>query len=863
MEGQEGVPLRSPRPVMALIATGIAASTFALATVPASASGVRGSEWWLSTLKVRQAWTTSKGAGVTVAVLSDGVDASQPDLTGAVTSGPDLTGTSQSSGPYFGQVGTGLASLIAGHGHGPGDDSGIVGVAPQARILSVRVTLPSDDPLLAQSSVAARLPGAIAAGIRYAVNHGATVIDLPLDPGQPGVSGTGDATAAAGGSAAEQSAVNYALGKNVVLVAPAGDDGSGTDAANYPAAYPGVIAVGAFNQAFVKASWSSKQSYVTVTAAGDGVIAATNSGGYQTISSTAAASAVTAGIVALIRSRFPNLSVPEVRRALTTSTVFNGKTAGSGAGTVNAERALTAAAAQAPAGAPAAAGALPWSTPAAPAAHSEEHSFTVSLIRDAIVSAGLLVVLLLLIALYVAAGRRRAVRKQEAVAAEWAGRHGQSRYPSASSADPEHMLEFFAAAPITAPAGSPDRLATRPSRPSRPRGPAAAPGLFATANRESEGPQVTDRPVTSRLGGPAPASSAWAGADAGRSGFSPATREVSKRPPVSGTPPWEPASQPDSDLPWVTSQGPAVGRPVPTRPATGTAAATGTPAAPRTSAPRAGYTSPFGPASQSGGPASPSGPGIPPGGTASPSGAGIPPGAALPAAVSRPAVAGRASWAAHGAHSAHAARASHSSHPAHAATQPRPIRPATSQVPTEQAPWEPTEQAPWEPTEQAPWEPTRQALWEQQPEPAESFTSASGPEGTWPPEPDIDRAPSQRMTGRLDWGQDVVRPVGPAPAEQSTQPAPSPEQHPGGPLPVRQPRQRAQTPLSPSGSLWERAVEPAGDPAISQDSAGQPIYVWNPSATTNSFPTAGESADGITEDLARWGMRYRQRDAPE
>src|SRR5580658_2962693 len=123
MEGQEGVPLRSPRPVMALIATGIAASTFALATVPASASSVRGSEWWLSTLALRHAWTTSKGAGVTVAVLSDGVDASQPDLTGSVTPGPDLTGTSQSSGPYFGQVGTGLASLIAGHGHGAGDDS--------------------------------------------------------------------------------------------------------------------------------------------------------------------------------------------------------------------------------------------------------------------------------------------------------------------------------------------------------------------------------------------------------------------------------------------------------------------------------------------------------------------------------------------------------------------------------------------------------------------------------------------------------------------------------------------------------------------------------------------------------------------
>ena len=58
-----------------------------------------------------------------------------------------------------------------------------MGVAPAAKILSVRVTLDSGDPLLAEPTITAGLPDSIADGIRYATNNGATVIDLPMDPG--------------------------------------------------------------------------------------------------------------------------------------------------------------------------------------------------------------------------------------------------------------------------------------------------------------------------------------------------------------------------------------------------------------------------------------------------------------------------------------------------------------------------------------------------------------------------------------------------------------------------------------------------------------------------------------------------------
>ncbi len=448
-KGKDGVPLRFPRPVMALIATGTAVISIGVFAVPASADQVRHQEWWLNSLGVTSAWSASQGAGVTVAVLSDGVDASHADLAGAVTTAPAIPGAPVAAGQYAGEQGTPIASLIAGRGHGPGDAVGIVGIAPRARILSVPVTLPPDDPELAQSSVAAAIPAAIAAGIRYAVSHGATVIDLPIDPGQAASDGTAGASPAAGGSAAEQAAVSYALAHDVVLVAPAGDDEAAGDAPNFPAAYHGVIAVGAFDSAFNKALFSSHQSYVTLTAAGAGVLAADSAGGYLTMNSTSAASAVVAGVVALIRSRFPSLAVAEVRKALITTTTYRrpaGLATGSGYGAVSAGQAMIAAAALgAPPSDRASAGAQPLQAPATVSAPSATRGIGAQIVRAGEVSGGLLLALLLLIGAYAAAGRRRRPRGEPAVAAEWTHRQAQSRYPQAAGADANRMRELFAA----------------------------------------------------------------------------------------------------------------------------------------------------------------------------------------------------------------------------------------------------------------------------------------------------------------------------------------------------------------------------------------------------------------------------------
>jgi serine protease len=557
-----GVPLRFPRPVAPVIAAGMTAIWVVAASAPALADQTRHQEWWLSKLGVSQAWQASRGHGVTVAVLSDGVDSTQPDLAGSVTVGPDFTNTNETATTYVGLQGTPIASLIAGHGSGPGGTSGIIGVAPQARILSVRVTLDVRDPALDSATTGAGLPDAIATGIRYAVAHHAKVIDLPLDPGQPNPAevaalpiptGTGATTppqlagiaAAQGGSTEEAAAVTYALRHNVVLVAPAGDNASTTDAVNYPAAYRGVISVGGFGEKFSLAPYSSRQPYVTLTAPGEDVLAADAAGGYQPVNSTTAASAIASGIAALIRSRYPGLSVAQVRHAMTSSTMFRsipGMKHGAGFGTVNAERALAAAgAAAAPASQRAGSGSLPLSKPAAPAAPTvQSDALKPRVLRAGLYAGGVLVILLLLIAAYALLRGRRKPQPASRVS-DW-NPNPQPAYSPYGSGDPDRMAEFLAA-PATAPAPATGPFPQFQSAHFQA-------GQAASAHVPAGGAALVADGDGRRVG-------AWLPVGSGARGHS-------KPPNVSGRPPWEPAPKPDSELPWAV---PATPRRAAARPA--------------------------------------------------------------------------------------------------------------------------------------------------------------------------------------------------------------------------------------------------------------------------------------------------------
>jgi subtilisin family serine protease len=422
-------------------------------------------EWWLEALNAQRAWRAApeQGAGVTVAVLSTGVDPKQPDLTGNVVTGPDYSESGRSQGnPLRGTEGTAAASLIAGHGHGTAGTQGITGVAPRARILSVRVTLDYGDPLISNANVTRHLPDAIARGIEYAVSHGAQVIALPLDPATLSPSGT--PSPAAGGSAAEQAAVRDALAHNVVLVAPAGDDAISGDT-DYPAAYPGVIAVGATASGGQLAVFSSTRSYVALTAPGVGLTVAAPDGGYTTLSTTDMAAALTAGVAALARSRYPWLTAAQITRSLEFGvTPANPKSPGTGAGALNAAGTVTAAAGiysliANPAQSPAPAWGTYVTNPHEAAASDGSGFLGSSVLRDAVTAAGTLIALLAIAGMTARWRRRRAGRTSRGSgSAARTPRHRKSAGGSHARDRVQHKPDTPASvipAPVIANPGSP------------------------------------------------------------------------------------------------------------------------------------------------------------------------------------------------------------------------------------------------------------------------------------------------------------------------------------------------------------------------------------------------------------------------
>lgn len=165
---------------------------------------------------------TMRGNGVTVAVIDDGVDPGNPDLSapGKVVDGGDFTGAPGATGlTPSGDHGTAVAAIIAAE---QGNGTGIVGGAPAARIASYRVFADEGN---------AGSPG-IRAAILRAVSDGAAVINLSL-----------------GGpfrSRAVTEAIEHARASDVVTVVASGNDG--TERPNFPAADRGVISVGASQQ---------------------------------------------------------------------------------------------------------------------------------------------------------------------------------------------------------------------------------------------------------------------------------------------------------------------------------------------------------------------------------------------------------------------------------------------------------------------------------------------------------------------------------------------------------------------------------------------------------------------------------------
>ena len=294
----------------------------AVAAVPVNDPKTEG-QYSLDRMRVRDAWSLSKGGSGVVAVLDTGVQANHPDLSGRVLPGYNFVNNTSNAADDNGH-GTWVAGIIAAK---PNDGYGIAGISWSDKILPVKIMTREGTGDTAD----------LTSGITWAADHGATVINMSVG-GFPS-------------STYVQEAITYAWNKGVVLVGAAGNNGRQEHF--YPASFTNVVSVSATQVNDEFSHWSSFGSGVDVSAPGASVqttnctvctYASHNTWGEHTyISGTSFATPNVAGVIALIRARYPTYTPAQVVSRLT-STVDDLGYAGHdyryGRGRVNAYRAL-------------------------------------------------------------------------------------------------------------------------------------------------------------------------------------------------------------------------------------------------------------------------------------------------------------------------------------------------------------------------------------------------------------------------------------------------------------------------------------------------------------------------------------------
>jgi type VII secretion-associated serine protease mycosin len=254
---------------------------------------LRPGQWALDKTSFEPAWAATRGGGVKVAVIDSGVRGNHEDLAGAVLPGIDYIDGGDGRIDPAGH-GTAVAGVIAAQIN---NGRGIAGAAPDVRILPIRV-------LDANGSGNA---SNVAAGVIWAVDHGARVINLSLGGGP---------------SAGIQAAMQYARSKNVVVVAAAGNNYENGNLAVYPGAYPEAIAVAAVGSDLQRANFSNTGSYVDISAPGKGVTVLWGTGPttYAGADGTSFAAPYVAAAAALLIAQNPGLSAASVTSLLETTT---------------------------------------------------------------------------------------------------------------------------------------------------------------------------------------------------------------------------------------------------------------------------------------------------------------------------------------------------------------------------------------------------------------------------------------------------------------------------------------------------------------------------------------------------------------
>ncbi len=273
---------------------GVVASGAVFPVAFASADSIRDRQYWISQYGVDRAWEITRGAGVTIAAIDTGIDPSHQDLTGAVVGGTDVSGIGTSNGQTpigrESEHGTMVASLAAGRGQP--DNQGVIGTAPEARLLSISMAFDSEvrsaDEQIAQAVV-------------WAVDNGADIISLSLTRNTRDWPLSWD------------EAFTYAESQNVVVIAAAGNRGSGTESVGAPATMPGVLTVGGVNEAGKVSTRASSQGITLgVMAASENLVGAIPGDRYALWDGTSGATPIVAGIAALVRAAYPELDAANV-----------------------------------------------------------------------------------------------------------------------------------------------------------------------------------------------------------------------------------------------------------------------------------------------------------------------------------------------------------------------------------------------------------------------------------------------------------------------------------------------------------------------------------------------------------------------
>lgn len=280
------------------------------------------------------------GSGITVAVIDSGVDAEHPQLRGRVVDGTDLLDRGGDGTDDCVYHGTAVASIIAATARA---GSRFHGLAPQARILPVRISEQQD--IGGEQKGRTVSEAGFAQAIRWAVDHDADVLNLSVVLYED--------------NRAVREAVAYAVERNVVVVAAAGNRHDDGNPRAYPASYDGVLGVGAIDENGVRASFSQTGPWVDLVAPGVGVLAATAGPGHSRHDGTSYAAPFVAATAALLRQYQPKLPAAGVAARIVASTdpaPDGGRSDAYGSGVLNPYRALTD---TGPAGAAPSAAALP------------------------------------------------------------------------------------------------------------------------------------------------------------------------------------------------------------------------------------------------------------------------------------------------------------------------------------------------------------------------------------------------------------------------------------------------------------------------------------------------------------------------